>query len=348
MGKRVLVVGSAEQSGGGVSSVIKLMKKMPVWQEYNCYWLGTQIQAGKLTKLRYALTAYLKALFIIWRYDIVHFHTVPNVSMAIQLPVFLLALVARKKIILHLHAGNQLTMEQCVNYKLAHWCMKRADMLVLLAEMFTGFLDDYWKDVNTPRRVIYNACEECMAQPYQQHNNTILFCGRFTDNKRADILIKAFGKIRQKYPEWKLQFLAQGPEEEYCRQLTKDLGIEEQVEMPGFVYGEEKAAYYRKAGLFCLCSHYEGFPMVVLEAWAYGVPVVTTPVGALPDMVEEGKNGFLYDIDDVDALANQLDLLMANEDMRSQMSQYSVEYAKRFSPQAINKQFEALYEDILR
>ena len=118
--------------------------------------------------------------------------------------------------------------------------------------------------------------------------------------------------------------------------------------MPGFVFGEEKAAYYRKAGIFCLCSHYEGFPMVVLEAWAYGVPVVTTPVGALPDMVEEGKNGFLYDIDDVDALANQLDLLMANENMRSQMSQYSIKYAKRFSPQAINKQFETLYEDILR
>ena len=342
--KRVLVVGSAEQSGGGVSSVIKLMKKMPVWQEYNCYWLGTQIQSRKWTKLRYALAAYLKALVIIWRYDIVHFHTVPNVSMKIQLPVFLLALLGKKKIILHLHVGNQLTMEQYINYKLAHWCMRKADTIVLLADMFAGYLDKYWKDVKTPRCVIYNAREEVKAIPYEKHQKTVLFCGRFTDNKRADVLIKAFGKIHQKYPDWKLQFLAKGPEENNCRQLVKQLGISDKVEMPGFVYGEEKDTYYRCAGIFCLCSHYEGFPMVVLEAWAYGVPVITTPVGALPDVVKEGQNGFLYDIDDVDALAEKLDMLMADKDMRCQMSEYSIEYAKRFSMQSINKRFEALYE----
>lgn len=346
--KRVLIVGSAEESGGGVASAIRLMKKMPVWHNYHCYWLGTQIQAGKWTKLRYALTAYLKALFIIWRYDIVHFHTVPNVSMKIQLPVFLLALLGRKKIILHLHVGNQLTMAQYVNFKLGHWCMQKADMLVLLADMFAGYLDKYWKDVKTPRQVIHNACEEVIEIPYEQHQKTILFCGRFTDNKRADILIKAFGKIHQKYPDWRLQLLAKGPEEEGCRQLAKQLGIEAKVEMPGFVYGEEKAKYYRQAGLFCLCSHYEGFPMVVLEAWAYGVPVLTTPVGALPDVVKDGKNGFIYNIDDVDGLVEKLDLLMANDELRLKMSRYSIEYAKRFSLQTINGQLEELYLKVLK
>lgn len=346
--KRVLVVGSAEQSGGGVTTVIKLIKQMPVWEKYHCYWLGTQIQAGKWTKLRYALTAYLKALIIIWRYDIVHFHTVPNVSMKMQLPVFLLALLGRKKIILHLHVGNQLTMEQYINFKLGHWCMRKADMLVLLADLFAGYLDEYWRDVKTPRRVIYNACEEVSAIPYEEHQNTILFCGRFTDNKRADILIKAFGKIYQNHPGWKLQFLAKGPEEDDCRLLINQLGIEDKVEMPGFVYGEELADYYRHAGIFCLCSHYEGFPMVVLEAWAYGVPVITTPVGALPDVVKEGQNGYLYDIDDVDTLAHKLDMLIANKELRSQMSYYCIEFAKRFAPQTINNQIDELYQEILK
>ena len=346
--KRVLIVGSAEKSGGGVASAIRLMKKMPVWHNYHCYWLGTQIQAGKWTKLRYALTAYLKALFIIWRYDIVHFHTVPNLSMKIQLPVFLLALLGRKKIILHLHVGNQLTMAQYVNFKLGHWCMQKADMLVLLADMFAGYLDKYWKDVKTPRRVIHNACEEVKAIPYEQHQKTILFCGRFTDNKRADILIKAFGKIHRNHPDWKVQLLAKGPEEEDCQQLARQLGIEDKVEMPGFVYGEEKAKYYRQAGLFCLCSHYEGFPMVVLEAWAYGVPVLTTPVGALPDVVKDGKNGFIYNIDDVDVLAQKLDMLMANDEKRLEMSQYCLEYAKHFSPLSINRQLEELYQEVTK
>lgn len=60
-------------------------------------------------KLWYALKAYFKALFTIWQYDIVHFHTVPDkICLIIQMPVLLLALFDRKKIIMHIHMGNQL------------------------------------------------------------------------------------------------------------------------------------------------------------------------------------------------------------------------------------------------
>ena len=66
------------------------MQKMPAWRKYRCHWLGTQIQAGKLTKIRYALTAYLWALFRIWGYDIVHFHTVSDrICLLIQMPVIM-------------------------------------------------------------------------------------------------------------------------------------------------------------------------------------------------------------------------------------------------------------------
>lgn len=346
--ERVLVIGSAEQSGGGVASVIKLMKKMPVWEKYHCYWLGTQIQRNYAWKVWYAVRAYIIALFIIWRYDIVHFHTVPNVSMKIQLPIFLLALLGKKKIVLHLHVGNQLAMEDVIKFQLAHWCMQKADKIVLLADNFSNYLDEYWKDVKTPRMVIYNACEEVQAIPYKQHEKTILFCGRFTDNKAADVLIKAFGQIHHKHPEWKLQFLAQGPEEENCKLLVKQLKIEDKVEMPGFVFGKKKHDYYSHAGIFCLCSHYEGFPMVVLEAWSYGVPVVTTPVGALPDFLQTGKNGFLYDIDDVDALAKTLDMLMGDETLRNKMNLYCVEYVKRFSLPTVSYQLDQLYQELTR
>lgn len=346
---RVLVVGTAECSGGGVTSVVKLIKKMPVWDKYQCYWLGTQIQASKWSKIRCALTAYVKALFIIWRYKIVHFHTVPNISMTIQLPVFILALLARKKIILHLHVGNQLTMPHVIDFKLAHWCMRKADTSVLLADQFANYLEQYWQDVKTPHKVIYNACDDVMTIPYKQHKHTILFCGRFTDNKSADTLIKAFGKIYQKHPDWKLQFLAEGPEEDKCRQLIKDLGLESHIEMPGFVFGEAKAEYFRQAGIFCLCSHFEGFPMVVLEAWAYGVPVVTTPVGALPEVIEKGKTGFTYDIEDTDALAEILDMMVCDDELRHRMSIYSKKYVEdKFSLLTINEQIDEMYQELLK
>ena len=94
---KVLIVGSAEKSNGGVSSVIKLMKKMPVWNLYSCYWLGTQIHGKYLKKIWYAIRANIMALFIIWKYDIVHFHTTPDkLGLLIQLPILLFAKLGNK------------------------------------------------------------------------------------------------------------------------------------------------------------------------------------------------------------------------------------------------------------
>lgn len=136
--KKVLVVGSARQSAGGVSTVIKLMEKMPVWKEYSCYWLGTQIQRSYLWKFFYALRSWLVALIIVWRYDIVHFHTVlDRICLIIQMPIFLLALVGRKRIIMHIHMGNQLRNH--TNNKLFLWHLKRQTLLSSLPKSGKGF-----------------------------------------------------------------------------------------------------------------------------------------------------------------------------------------------------------------
>lgn len=344
MSKRVLIVGSAEQSGGGVTSVIKLMKKMPVWEKYGCYWLGTQIQAGRWTKLWYALKSYVIAVFVICRYDVVHFHTVPNISMKIQLPVFLLARLWRKKIILHLHCGNQLTWDESRNFRLAHYCMQKSDVIVLLAKKFQGFLDDYWTDVKTSRTVLYNACEPVKALPYNQHEKYILYVGRFTDNKGGWLLIKAFAKIHRKFPDWKLLFAGDGEERPIYERLVSEYRLHAKVSMPGFLHGEDLADAYRKAGIFALTSHYEGFPMVVLEAWQYGVPVVTTPVGGLPDVLQEDKNGCVFGVDNEDELSMKLEHLMSNNVLREEMSEYSKLLAEQtFSMDTINTQLDQLY-----
>lgn len=345
--RRVLVVGSAEQSNGGVTSVIKLIKRMPVWASYECYWLGTQIQAGRWTKAYYSLRAYLLGLILVWRYHIVHFHTTPNKGMFVQLPIFLLALLGRKKIVVHLHVGTQLGRALSYKFRLAHWCMRKADRLVLLAPSFAQLLDKYWPDVKTPRTVIYNACEDVEPLPYEMHEKTILFCAPFIPNKAADVLIRAFAKVKDKYPDWKVQFLAAGSEEAACRRLIGDLGMESQVELPGFVFGAEKANYFRKASIYCMCSYQEGQPMVVMEAWAYGVPVVSTPVGALVDLAEEDRNLCTFPFGDSDSLAARLDRMMGDAALRQRMSVYSQDYArKNFSPTRISDALDHLYQSL--
>ena len=348
MKKRVLIVGSAENSAGGVSSVIKLMKKMPVWEEFECYWLGTQIQRNYFWKFWYAVKANVIALFIIWRYDIVHFHTVPDkICLIIQLPIFILSLIGKKKVIMHLHIGNQLEREKERNLSIFRWCMKKSNVVVVLSNHLRDILVKKYSDIKTKKIVLYNACEDVTPISYEMHDKTILFAGAINKNKACDLLIDAFKSVHDEFGDWKLQLLGCGPLESECKSKVMSLGLSEFVEFTGYLEGTEKQAYFKKAGIYAMCSFLEGFPMVVLEAWAYGVPVVSTPVGGLVDVLEDGKNAYVFNFGNVEELSSQIKKMIKNSEHRRLMSEYcKVFVADNFSKQIINRQIENLYAEL--
>lgn len=343
---KVLVVGSAEKSAGGMSSVIKLMKMMPVWKEFECYWLGTQIQRNYLWKLWYAVKANIIALFIIWRYDIVHFHTVPDkICLVIQFPIFFFALIGRKKIIMHVHMGNQLRNH--TDNKLFKCCLNKSDLIILLAKKWQKLFEKCYSDVTTPIRVLYNACEYVPEVSFVEKEKVIIMAAYFNDNKAPDLLLKAWASIRDKYPDWKVFMLGNGEVGRY-REMSVSMGLQDSVTFTGYITGKKREEYYSKASIYCMCSYEEGFPMVVLEAWAYGICVVTTPVGGLPDVLEDGKNALVFDFGDWKGLADQLSKLIEDEKKRKEMAEYSRQFVfSHFSSEKINKDMERIYSSIV-
>ena len=340
--KRVLVVGSAEQSAGGVASVIKLMKKMPVWEKYHCCWLGTQIQRNYAWKIWFALKAYLKTLFIIWQYDIVHFHTVPDkICLIIQMPIFLLALIGKKRIIMHIHMGNQLRNH--THNSLFLWCLKRSNLIVLLAKKWQMLFHDSYAGIKTPTTVLYNPCENIPKVPFSEKEKVIIMAAYFNDNKAPDLLLKAWQSIRGNHPGWKIYMLGNGEVERF-QSLTDEMGLSDTVKFTGYVVGKEKEDFFKKASIYCMCSYEEGFPMVVLEAWAYSICVVTTPVGGLPDVLENGKNAYVFDFGDWHQMANHLENLMSNYEKRYEMAEYSRKFVyDHFSIEKTNDAMEQVY-----
>ena len=98
-----------------------------------------------------------------------------------------------------------------------------------------------------------------------------------------------------------------------------------------------------------MCSRHEGFPMVVLEAWARGVAVVTTPVGGLPDVIEEGKNCLTFPFGDAEGLEKQLRRLMQSPELRRNMTEYSKPFGEEmFAPEKISDSVDVLYKEILK
>ncbi len=343
--KRVLVVGSAEQSHGGVAQVIRTMKQMPVWQEYQCHWLGTQIQRNYAIKLWYAVKANIMALFIIRRYDIVHFHTVPDrIGLIIQLPVLLLARMGGKKIIMQIHMGNQLSRH--TGNSLFKWCLHRADLIILLAERWQRLFTEFYADISAPTTVVYNPCEEIPEASYEKKEHVIIMAALFTDNKAPDLLLKAWQKIGHKHPDWRVYMLGNGEVERY-RRMAAGMGLQDSVIFTGYITGAEKEAMFRRASILCMCSYEEGFPMVVLEAWKYGICVVTTPVGGLPDVLEENRNALVFDFGDWQKLADCLEHLINDTALRKQMTTYSRHFVEeKFSQEKINHQLSDIYRNI--
>ena len=192
----------------------------------------------------------------------------------------------------------------------------------------------------------FTACEDVPEVPFSEKKKVIMMAAYFNDNKAPDLLLKAWEKMAPLYPGWKIYMLGNGDVERY-EHMARDMGLSDSVTFTGYIVGNEKEAFFHKASIYCMCSYEEGFPMVVLEAWAYGLCVVTTPVGGLPDVLEEGKNALVFDFGDWKGLANHLASLIENETRRRAMAEYSRRFVyHHFSIADINKELTSIYNSL--
>jgi len=152
-----------------------------------------------------------------------------------------------------------------------------------------------------------------------------------------------FAKIASMYPDWQVVFAGNG-EVEQGKALAASLGISSQTVFLGWINGTDKDKAFKEASIFCLPSYAEGFPMAVLDAWAYGLPVITTPVGGLPDIAENGKNVLLFPSGDIDSLAKCFKKMIDDEAFKKSLK-FS---ADLFAMDVINNQIGEIYKDLCK
>lgn len=131
------------------------------------------------------------------------------------------------------------------------------------------------------------------ACPGVHSHKTILFLGRFIERKRPDFALQIFAELHRKHPLTKLVMVGEGPMEKELRAQSKKLNVEDAIEFPGPLFGQEKLRRYHQADLFLFPSEKEGFVLVVLEAMAAGLPLLVPNSLGFPEAVEHGKNGLL-------------------------------------------------------
>lgn len=196
-----------------------------------------------------------------------------------------------------------------------------ADAIVAVSK---GVADDLAKTTGLPReriRVIYNPvvtpellekAREPLAHPWLEPGQppVILSVGRLTKQKDYPNLIRAFARVRSKRPA-RLMILGEGEERPKLEALVRELGLEADVSLPGFV--DNPYAYMARAAVFVLSSAWEGFGNVLVEAMAVGTPVVATDCPSGPaEILENGKWGRLVPVGAPEMLADAIIAIFNN------------------------------------
>jgi glycosyltransferase involved in cell wall biosynthesis len=147
----------------------------------------------------------------------------------------------------------------------------------------------------------------------------ITFLGRLGPEKGTPQLIKALAKLAHR-TDWSATIAGDG-EVTFSRSHVRQLGIADRVDIPGWLDPTATAALLRRTGIFVLPSFIENLPMVIIEAFAYGLAVIATPVGAVPEVVDHARNGLLVPAGEVDALAGALTRLLDDEGLRLRLGE---------------------------
>ncbi len=192
-------------------------------------------------------------------------------------------------------------------------------------------------------RRIPNGLPRLPERVSDQDAKVVVAAGRLTRQKGFDLLIRAFSSVAARRPDWSLRIFGDGPQQDELQRLIGDLGLTRSVHLMGRT--SQMHEQMVRASVYALSSRFEGFGMVVIEAMAAGLPVVSFDCPRGPaDIITHGTDGLLVPAEDVRALAAGLLTLIDDEQLRRSMAQQARATARRYSMDELG----VLWEDLLR
>ena len=196
--------------------------------------------------------------------------------------------------------------------------------------------------------VFADSCSGNSSYKKRKGSLTILYLSRLEKEKGVYEAIDAYALLKEKYPDVTLIVAGDGEELLRVQDYVAQRGLLD-IEFSGFIDGEKKHQVYLDSDIYLFPTTYgEGMPNSVLEAMAYGLPVITRPVGGLRDFFENGRMGYVTDSSEPFVFMEFLEKLVVDSGLRDKMGQYNRSYAKgHFSATKVAARLESIYEKLL-
>ncbi len=321
---RVLMIGPARSVHGGVSTVVNNYYAAGLAERIKLKYLATMVDGSKARKLGKAVTAYLRFLFLLPFYGILHVNMAADASCFRKMVFINTAWHFRKKIVIHEHGGDfqGFYYERCSEKQRGRIrkALSRADLFLVLSESWKEFFE---KLVDAGKlHVLQNGVLLPEKEKNDYYSHSVLFLGRLCREKGIGELLEAAEKVREQVPDF--QLILGGMWESGNEELkAKAEALSRMVQCPGWVSPDERARLMEKCSIFVLPTWFEGQPVSLLEAMAAGMCTAASAVGGIPQIMGDAREqtGVLIPARDSDALADTLIRLLENAGLRRKLGE---------------------------
>lgn len=256
-----------------------------------------------------------------------------------------LAKIAGKKVVVFIH-GFDLKYAETSDWKWITSNLNQANGVIVLAQIFKDILIQHGVTTNihlSTTKVLDTLVEDFNVKVRTGEIKNILFLSRIERTKGVYEAVDTFALLKSKYKDLTLTFVGDGSELNNLKQYVQENKLGD-VHFTGSLSGNALKKEYKKADFFFFTSSYgEGMPTVVLEAMAFGLPVMTRTVGGLCDFFEDMKMGRITDSMDPNKYANMMIPFLENAQLTKTVSEYNYQYAKtHFMASIVAKNMEAI------
>lgn len=308
--RSVLMIGPhPSRSFGGMATVIgQIMNSEVIASRYEIDMWPSFVDGPLFRRAAYSISREIRFGAAKKLHDIYHIHVACDMSTWRKMRYVDSLGTRASRVVLHVHGSHYDSFFRGCSAKqreiIRRLYSKVGSVIVLSEEWREFFIANH---ICSPSKlvVIHNAVEVPVCNKTQYENENILFLGRLAERKSPETLLRAAPLVLERHPHARFIFAGDGNVNLY-KHMAKDLGVADSCGFTGWVSGRDREGLFLGCSIFCLPSKSEGMPMSLLESMAHGLDCISTPVGGIPRVINDGVNGFLVDVEDHEALADRI------------------------------------------
>lgn len=339
----IIVAGIDYHGKGGVSTVISCQKDM--METFNFL----KLQQPGWRKYVLPFVAVLKAFrYLPTRYKIVHIHSASYSDFYRSGIFVLLFKLFRKKVILHIH-GAEFEKFHAHNPRSVNYICHKADMLVTVSNYFVNFLKQV--NLNDNVALLHNSIPTIIAKTNNNctHPDTLIlsYFGVITGRKGIFEVLEAIAICKNRL-HTNIEFHIGGNGEiDRMHDTISRLGLQDTVIYDGWLGENEKKQLLEKSDIFIHPSYFESFGISILEAIGHEIPVITTAVGGITDLVTDRFNGIVVEPGNVEQIAEAIIYLANHPEERLRLGANASKHAANFCHEKIVEKLQDIYNTLL-